>query len=796
MAMLSNNKIINFLEDDMEDTVEKKQHMKGFGFTDYPKQKLKKESKKMLQHRQRLPIFAVQSQLKSIIDNNDNIIIVGATGSGKTTQIPQFLYQWGYCKHTHQHIAITQPRRVAAVSIAERVSREFGTNLGDKIGYHVRFDKTISPNTQILYLTDGMLLRECMMDALLSKYSIIILDEAHERTLNTDILFGLIKSIQHKRTKMKKNSLKVVIMSATLQSDKFAAYFNNAAIFNVKGRMFDVDTLYLAKPEINYLDATLTAILQTHLQAPDGDILAFLTGKDEIDSMCDMLRSKAKMMGSDKLKLHILALYSSLAPHQQHLVFKCAPKGCRKIIVSTNLAETSVTIPNIKYVIDSGKVKRRIFSPVSGMDIFEIEDISKEESWQRTGRAGRTSGGYCLRLYTEKHFESNMPNHIEPDILRTNLCCMILQLKSIGIDDILSFDLLDKPDNARIVDGIGTLMMLGALDMNDETLTDLGRQMCIFPLDPVYSAVILCAHSKYKDILNDVLIIISMMSVDALQLSFNDNRGRQFENEYGDHLTLLNIFGCYVSNKCDAQWCRQNNLNSKSLKKAKRIYGQLLDLYEMHFGSLCVVNTGDNKYENICKCLLEAFFLNIAYYDENKKKYKTYSANNSALVDIHPSSVLFHRRPAPKLLLYSCMVRTKNMVWLKCCTHIANDEWIDAIIPSIKLLKRITTKQNKRDQNDTVASASDKSYQVKPGRAVKRMHTVFEGIQNGKLDFTKERKRHKQKQQHSMSAMMRYANLNQGQLRYTNRNNRNRKNNRNNRNKNKYRGNRRNTRYY
>eukprot|EP01084_Bolivina_argentea_P314081 543996_1 len=486
---MASSKVVNFLEDDeLEVNInEEKKEIEGFGFTNHCKQKLLRESQKLYSSRKSLPIFAAENDLKLIINNNDNIIIIGSTGSGKTTQIPQFLYKWGYCNNRNKCIAITQPRRVAAISIAQRVSSEFGTNVGDKIGYHVRFDKTISNNTQITYLTDGMLLRECIIDKLLKRYSIIILDEAHERTLNTDILFGLIKSIQLKRNKTK-NKLKIIIMSATLQSNKFSNYFNNAKIFNISGRTFEVSVLYLPKPEINYLDATLTAILQTHLDAPSGDILAFLTGKDEIDSMCQMLELK-------KLEnVEILRLYGSLPPYLQHLVFKkkINPKN-RRIILSTNIAETSITIANIKYVIDCGKVKRRIFSPINGVDIYEIEYISKEEAWQRTGRAGRTSKGFSIRLYTENHFEYNMNDIVKPDILRANLCNIILQLKSIGINNILTFDFMDKPSNMRIIDGIGKLIILGALNINTQTLTKLGRKMCIFPLNPIYSKIILSA---------------------------------------------------------------------------------------------------------------------------------------------------------------------------------------------------------------------------------------------------------------------------------------------------------------
>ena len=609
--------------------------------------------------------------------------------------------------------------------------------------------------------------------------------------MNTDILFGLIKSIQAKRNKTK-NKLKLIIMSATLQSDKFSKYFNNAIIYNVKGRKFNVDTLYLSKPETNYINATLTAILQIHLDAPPGDILVFLTGKDEIDSMQSMLKLKSSMLNDKKhSKLHILTLYSSLPPHIQQMVFKKTPHGFRKIVLSTNIAETSITIPNINYVIDCGKVKRRIFNPLTGIDIFEIQDISKEESWQRCGRAGRTSKGFCFRLYTEEFFEKSMPHYVKPDILRSNLCSTILQLKSIGIDDILSFDFMDKPTDSAIIDGIGKLMILGALDINTQKLTDFGRKMCIFPLDPVYSKIILSAH-KYKDIksgnniVSDILMIVSMLSVDGIfydgknQRNNNKKSYLQFENEFGDHLTLLNVFKCFISNKCDGNWCKQNGLNSKSLKKANQIYQQLSDLY--HTNCSDNINTvkanknhmdddddnDDNDdhhyYSNICKCLLDGLFMNIAYFDEKERKYKTYS--NDCLVDIHPSSLLFDKKP--KCILFSSMVKTKDIIWLKCVTEIVNDEWLDSKIPNLKLLSKITMKtveikeNDANNDNDTNNNSDNKSKNrlSKPGRAVKRMHHVYENVKNGRFDFQSHRKKLEQKHQRGMSTMMMYANLN------------------------------------
>ena len=738
---MATSKVVDFLEDD---DIEINQNSinegndgitEGFGFTNHSKEKLIKTQKKLLSNRQSLPIWSVRNELKALIASNDSLIVVGSTGSGKTTQLPQFLYEWNYRK-----ICITQPRRVAATSIAHRVSSEMGSNTGALCGYHVRLDRTISKKTQIQYVTDGILLRECIIDPLLQKYSLIVLDEVHERSLNSDILLALIKGIQSKR------KLKVIIMSATLQSDKFSQYFNNAPVFKVEGRTFDVSTLYLAKSESNYLDATLTAILQTHLHGPPGDILVFLTGADEIDSMHSMLRCKKVQ------NLWILPLHGSLPPHLQRLCFEKTPKNQRKIILATNIAESSVTIKNVKFVIDSGKVKRRSYDALRNLNVFAVEDVSKEESWQRTGRCGRTSKGFCLRLYTEQHFEDGMRESMLPDIVRTNLCSVILQLKSIGIDDVRSFDLLDKPKTENIVDGIGKLMILGALDFATQKLTAFGRQMCAFPLDPIWAKIILSAHKYDEGILRPILQIVAMMNADSIFVDAKQHKFTQFEHESGDHLTMLNVFQSFIANKCNPRWCKQNHLNSRSLAKAHQIFKQLLFLYESMNGRVEAKDADvceESLYENVCQCLLDGLFDSIAYFDENSKKYKTYS--NDQLVDIHPSSMLFGKRP--QCILYSSMVKTKNVIWCRYCTQIANEEWLDSIVPNLKLLSSIVVET--KDENPKSKNENAKMGNFEPGKAVKRMHSVFRNAQSEKFDFKAHRKKNNLRKGQKMQMQMR-----------------------------------------
>lgn len=602
-------------------------------------------------------------------------------------------------------------------------------------------------------------------------------------------------------------------MSATLQSHKFAAYFNNAAIFNVKGRTFGVETLYLSKPEINYLDATLTAVLQIHLDAPSesddstqstqSDILVFLTGRDEIEAMCRMLKSKAKMFSNQNtLRLLVVPLYASLSANDQHTVFKATPRGFRKVVVATNIAETSITIPGIGYVVDCGKVKRRTFDPLSGIDVFSVEDISKEEAWQRTGRAGRTAKGHCFRLYTESHFEHDLVDEVVPDILRSNLCGVILQLKWIGIDDLLSFDLVDAPSTNRILDALGRLMILGAVDAETQCLTAFGEKMSVFPLDPAFSRILLSAQ-RYQGIEGDVLMMIAMLSVDGT-IFVNDTKKRrgedveerrwtEFASKYGDHFTMLNVMRSFMAirkvrdQNASRRWCTLHGLNPKSMEKALRIYSQLKMLYEANCRPLDESNDvkidpddevkGDQRTRDMVQCLLEGLFMNIAYYDFKAKKYKTYS--NDELVDIHPSSLLFQKRP--HCVLYSSMVKTKNTVWLKDVTEIEDERLIDDIMPRLKGLitlnvqhqnvdndpvlrqKEESMKKKKTKSNETPRRNS-KGNELKPGRAVKRMHEMFDNVNSGRFDLDKNRKKNRFKQQHGMSMegmmMMKYQSLN------------------------------------
>lgn len=491
-------------------------------------------------------------------------------------EIPQFILEAGLASKELGGIAITQPRRVAAVNLAKRVSEETMTRLGSKVGYTVRFDDTSSSETILKYLTDGMLLREILSDELLLRYKVVVLDEAHERTLRTDMLFGMIKKIQqireekHKQGEEGVHPLKIVVMSATLDAEKFSMFFNQAKILYVSGRLYPVDTMFTAEPQADYLDASLVSIFQIHINNPKGDILVFLPGQEAIESLTALVKEYATQLRPSQQKLLTCPLFAALPPSQQQKVFDPAPENTRKVILATNIAETSITISGIKYVVDCGLAKLRGFNPKIGVESLLLHPISKSSAWQRTGRAGREAAGICYRLYTEQTFRE-LEDDTVPEIKRCNLAAAVLSLKAIGIDNVLDFDYMDRPSRASLVRALEELYALGAI--NDQgQLSELGKQMAEFPLDPMYSKVLI--QSKEYECTSEAIAIISLLSVDSVFFSPSDKREqaaearKKFLHPDGDHLTLLNVLKSYWEVKGDLEWCRDNFINNRNMKVA------------------------------------------------------------------------------------------------------------------------------------------------------------------------------------------------------------------------------------
>lgn len=502
-------------------------------------------------------------------------------------EIPQFIVEAGLASKELGAVAVTQPRRVAAVNLARRVAEETMTRLGSKVGYTVRFDDTSSSETIIKYLTDGMLLREILSDELLLRYKFVVLDEAHERTLRTDMLFGMIKKIQrireekHKRGEAGIEPLKVVVMSATLDAEKFSEFFNRAKILYISGRLYPVDTLFTTEPQADYIDAALVSIFQIHVNNPKGDILVFLPGQEAIESLTALVNDYASQLRPSQQKLLTCPLFAALPPSQQQKVFDPAPENTRKVVLATNIAETSITISGIKYVIDCGLAKLRGFNPKIGVESLLLHPISKSSAWQRTGRAGREQAGVCYRLYTEETFRE-LEDDTVPEIRRCNLAAAVLALKASGIEDVLDFDYMDRPSRASLVRALEELYALGAI--NDQgQLSELGKQMAGFPLDPMFSKVLI--QSKEYECTLEAISIISLLSVDSIFFTPSDKREqaaearKKFIHPDGDHLTLLNVLKSYWEVKGDIEWCRENFINNRNMKVALVKLNKFLFLY-------------------------------------------------------------------------------------------------------------------------------------------------------------------------------------------------------------------------
>ncbi|KAL5518812.1 PRP22 [Sanghuangporus vaninii] len=596
--------------------------------------------------RKALPIYKLRDPLLQAIRDHQVLIVVGDTGSGKTTQMTQYLAEEGYADKGK--IGCTQPRRVAAMSVAKRVAEEVGCRLGQEVGYTIRFEDCTSPETRIKYMTDGMLQRECLLDPLVSAYSVIMLDEAHERTIATDVLFGLLKKAVKKRP-----DLKLIVTSATLDAEKFSKYFFECPIFSIPGRTYPVEVLYTKEPESDYLDASLITVMQIHLSEPPGDILLFLTGQEEIDTACEILYERMKALGPQVPELIILPVYSALPSEMQSRIFDPAPPGARKVIIATNYAETSITIDGIYYVVDPGFVKQNAYDPRLGMDSLVVTPISQAQARQRAGRAGRTGPGKCYRLYTEVAYRNEMlPNPI-PEIQRSNLSNTILLLKAMGVNDLLNFDFMDPPPAQTLLTALEQLYALSALD-EEGLLTRLGRKMADFPMEPQMAKMLIA--SVELGCSEEILSIVAMLSVQNVfyrpkeKQAQADSKKAKFHQPEGDHLTLLAVYNGWKASKFSNPWCYENFIQARSMRRAQDVRKQLLGIMDRYKHD--IISAG-RDYNRVRKALCSGFFRNAAKKDP-QEGYKTLVEGTP--VYIHPSSALFNR--PPEWLIYNELILT------------------------------------------------------------------------------------------------------------------------------------------
>lgn len=603
--------------------------------------------------RDSLPVYQYKDELISAIEQFQVMIIVGETGSGKTTQITQYLRDAGYTKD-NKRIGCTQPRRVAAMSVAARVAEEVGTKLGHKVGYAIRFEDCTSESTGIVYMTDGLLFREFMTEPDLNAYSVIMIDESHERTLHTDILFALIKDIARFRP-----DLKVLISSATMDAQKFSEYFDDAPIFKIPGRPFPVDIYNTKAPEANYLQACVTTVLQIHVSQPKGDILVFLTGQDEIEQAQENLTQSMKALGSKVAELIICPIYANLPSELQARIFEPTPEGARKVVLATNIAETSITIDGVVYVIDPGFVKQNSYNPRSGMESLQVVPCSKASANQRAGRAGRVGPGKCFRMFTQHAFDSEMEDNTPPEILRTNLSSVVLMLKCIGINNLLEFDFMDPPSPAALQQSLEHLYALGALNDRGD-LTKLGRRMAEFPMDPMMAKSLL-ASEKYKcsEEMASICAILSVSSAIFYRPKEKkvqaDRAHASFVRPGGDHIMLLTVWEQWVDTGYSMQWCYENYIQYRSMCRARDLRDQIMGLME-RVEIIPESNPNPGDTEPIRKALTAGFFYNSARLQKSGDSYATIKRRQT--VHIHPSSSLHESKP--KLVVYYELVLTSR----------------------------------------------------------------------------------------------------------------------------------------
>ncbi|KAG2706661.1 hypothetical protein I3843_05G102300 [Carya illinoinensis] len=719
-------------EIDFKEDAKFAQHLKkGEAVSEFAK------SKTLAQQRQYLPIYSVRDELLQVIHENQVVVVVGETGSGKTTQLTQYLHEDGYT--TNGIVGCTQPRRVAAMSVAKRVSEEMETELGDKVGYAIRFEDVTGPNTTIKYMTDGVLLRETLKDSDLEKYRVIVMDEAHERSLSTDVLFGILKKVVAQR-----RDFKLIVTSATLNAQKFSNFFGSVPIFHIPGRTFPVNILYSKTPCEDYVEAAVKQAMTIHITSPPGDILIFMTGQDEIEAACYALAERVEqLMSSTKKavpKLLILPIYSQLPADLQAKIFQNAEDGARKCIVATNIAETSLTVDGIFYVIDTGYGKMKVYNPRMGMDALQVFPVSRAAADQRAGRAGRTGPGTCYRLYTESAYLNEMLHSPVPEIQRTNLGNVVLLLKSLKVENLLDFDFMDPPPQDNILNSMYQLWVLGALN-NVGGLTDLGWKMVEFPLDPPLAKMLLMGEQL--GCLDEVLTIVSMLSVPSVFFRPKDRaeesdaaRERFFVPE-SDHLTLYNVYNQWKQHQYRGDWCNDNYLHVKGLRKAREVRSQLLDILK----TLKIPLTSCWPDSDIVrKAICSAYFHNSARL---KGVGEYVNCRNGMPCHLHPSSALYGMGCNPDYVVYHELILTTKE-YMQCATAV-EPQWLAELGPMFFSVKESDTsllEHKKRQKEEKTAMEEE----------MENLRKVQAEAERRNKDKEKE-KRAKQQQQVSMPGL-------------------------------------------
>ncbi|RAL15267.1 putative ATP-dependent RNA helicase (Hrh1) [Aspergillus homomorphus CBS 101889] len=665
---------------------------------------LREKAQALYHLRKNLPIFPHADEIRAHLRRNDVMLLIGETGSGKSTQIPQFLVTEKWCRSVKTTvkaedgskkevpvggcIAITQPRRVAAISLARRVAEEMGTPLGNsspasKVGYAVRFDTSTSPSTQVKFLTEGMLLQEMLHDPWLTKYSAIVVDEVHERGVNVDQVLGFLRNMVSGKLEGRGGvPLKVVVMSATVDMESLMGFFKEGlqprrkkeeegiSACHIKGRQFPVKVIYSPEPVHDFVDAALKVIFNIHYKEPlPGDILVFLTGQETVEALENLVNEYAVGMDPALPKIQVLPLFAALPQAAQQRVFLPAPPRTRKIILATNIAETSVTVSGVRHVVDCGKAKVKQFRSRLGLDSLLVKPISKSAAIQRKGRAGREAPGSCYRLYTEKDYLA-LDETNTPEILRCDLSQALLNMKARGVDDIMGFPFLTRPPRESLEKALLQLLSIDALEETGQ-ISSIGKHIAKLPLTPTLGRVLLAASEFGTDCLLDVIDVISCLSVENIFLNTTSEEKkeeaevarRDLYRREGDHLTMLATVQAYAAENTDRKaWAERHLVSHRAMQSVMDVRKQLTAqcrqaklLPNDTRGGTSTTSINSSSPMFILKSFLRGFATNTARLVPDGS-YRTVVGNQT--VAIHPSSVLFGKKV--EAILYNEFVFTNR----------------------------------------------------------------------------------------------------------------------------------------
>ncbi len=587
-----------------------------------------------------LPVYQQKEKILEAVKNNQVVVVQSPTGSGKTTQIPVILHEALYSQNGI--IAVTQPRRIAALSVSEFIAKQLNTSYPGLVGYKMRFEDKTDSTTKIKIMTDGILLQEMKLDPWLSRYSVIMVDEAHERSLNIDFVLGLLKRILAVR-----KDFKVIVSSATMNAEAFSAYFGNCPIVTIETPVFPVALIYdppavktstlsdtACQALMAKIENTIARILQNN---EEGDILVFLPGEKIIkDTMLHLMNS------SFRSKIHIQPLYGRLPKEEQEKVFLPAPHGKKKVVLSTNIAETSVTINGITSVIDSGLAKLNFYSPKTFTSSLIETPVSKASCAQRKGRAGRTCEGTCYRLYSRDDFEER-DEYTKEEIYRTDLSEVVLRMSELGITEFDKFDFISSPGHEGILGAVETLNMLKALE-SDGRLSSIGKMMVEFPLEPRISRIIVESILHYPDVLDEILIAASFLSAQSpFVLPVGEEMDARkahhaFRDMQGDFVTYVKLFKTYTSTKNKENFCKNNYLDEKVMAEIENIKSQLESIISDRFK---IPLTGGGSMDDYLICIA-CGMIQFVCVREGKETYRSLTADH---IQIHPGSSMFRTNP-------------------------------------------------------------------------------------------------------------------------------------------------------